>query len=67
MDMSLLKGGGLELNTADIMVENVIGTIGVPLGVSPNFVINGKHLVVPMAVEEVFYYFYFFFTNWRTR
>ena len=33
-------------------VENCIGVAAVPLGVAPNFVVNGQHYVVPMAVEE---------------
>ena len=43
---------GLENNVADVMVENCIGSVGLPLGVAPTFFINGNHYVVPMAVEE---------------
>ena len=35
-----------------MMVENCIGTVGIPLGVAPTFLINGRHFVVPMCVEE---------------
>ncbi len=44
----------LLLNTASLItqVENCIGVAGLPLGVAPNFVVNGQHYVVPMAVEE---------------
>src|SRR5699024_4291743 len=38
--------------TADKMIENVIGTFGLPLGLGLNFLIDGKDYVVPMAVEE---------------
>lgn len=44
------KGLGLQL--ADHMVENVIGVLGVPLGVATNFVVNGVEVLVPMATEE---------------
>eukprot|EP01084_Bolivina_argentea_P165806 287975_1 len=44
--------GLLPLNIADIMIENCIGTLTLPLGISPNFVINKKHFVVPFCVEE---------------
>lgn len=42
----------LALSTADGMVENVIGTFELPLGVATNFTINGRDHLVPMAVEE---------------
>lgn len=43
---------GLKLETADHMIENVIGAIPIPMGVATNFVINGKEYLVPMAIEE---------------
>ncbi|MBP1970000.1 hydroxymethylglutaryl-CoA reductase [Virgibacillus natechei] len=42
----------LSTDTADKMIENVIGTFPLPLGLGLNFLINGKEYVVPMAVEE---------------
>ncbi len=42
----------LDLQTADKMIENVIGVLGMPIGLGLNFLINGKDYVVPMAVEE---------------
>jgi hydroxymethylglutaryl-CoA reductase len=42
----------LPLAKADMMIENVIGIFGMPLGVATNFRINGKDYLVPMAVEE---------------
>ncbi|MEA2055756.1 MAG: hydroxymethylglutaryl-CoA reductase, degradative [Candidatus Thermoplasmatota archaeon] len=42
----------LNMETADHMVENVLGTFELPLGVAVNFVINGKDYLVPMATEE---------------
>lgn len=43
---------GLKIDVADRMIENVIGAIPIPLGVSTNFLINGRDYVVPMAIEE---------------
>ena len=34
------------------MVENVVGTFELPLGIATNFTINGRDVLVPMAVEE---------------
>lgn len=44
--------GGLSLNNADHMVENVVGVLGIPLGFAANFTINGRDVLVPMATEE---------------
>ena len=43
---------GLDLGLADSMIENVIGTFSLPVGVGINFLINGTDAVVPMVVEE---------------
>jgi hydroxymethylglutaryl-CoA reductase len=43
---------GLTEQHADRMIENVIGTIGVPLGVCANLIIDGRDRLVPMATEE---------------
>lgn len=48
----LKKTGCLSLSTSDRMIENVIGTIELPLGIATNFVINGHDVLVPMAIEE---------------
>jgi hydroxymethylglutaryl-CoA reductase len=48
----LLRGGGLEVEVADVMSENVVGTHGLPLSLGLNFRVNGRDFVVPMAVEE---------------
>jgi hydroxymethylglutaryl-CoA reductase len=34
------------------MVENVVGTYALPLGVATNFVVNGVDVLVPMVIEE---------------
>jgi len=44
--------GGLSLEKADLMVENCIGMLSLPLGVGLNFRINGKDLLIPMVTEE---------------
>src|SRR5699024_1423111 len=40
------------VETADNMIENVIGTYPLPLGLGLNFLINGKEYAIPMAIEE---------------
>jgi len=47
-----LQGDGLTLRVANTMVENVIGTFGLPNAVAVNFVIDGQERVVPMVIEE---------------
>ena len=42
----------LDIETADRMIENVLGTFDLPIGVAVNFLINGKDYIIPMAIEE---------------
>ncbi|HKZ60831.1 MAG TPA: hydroxymethylglutaryl-CoA reductase, degradative [Nitrososphaera sp.] len=42
----------LSFDDANRMVENAIGTMSVPMGIATNFVINGRELLIPMAIEE---------------
>src|SRR5690625_426323 len=42
----------LPVETADKMIENVVGTYSLPLGLGLNFLVNVKEYTVPMAVEE---------------
>ena len=53
-DVELLKQGRQVLSraAADRMVENVVGSFGLPLAIAPNFVVNGRDYIVPMVVEE---------------
>ncbi len=53
-DYKLLKNQQqrLDLQSADKMIENVIGVMGMPVGLGLNFSINNKDYVVPLAVEE---------------
>jgi len=48
----LAATGALVGEVADRMSENVIGTIGIPVGVATNLVIDGRDRLVPMATEE---------------
>ena len=43
---------GLDFETANRMIENVIGVMPIPLGLATNFKINGKERLIPMAIEE---------------
>lgn len=52
-EMSRLSGEcGLSEETADRMIENVIGRYSLPMGIARNFVVNGKPYAVPMVIEE---------------
>ncbi|MCH2478231.1 MAG: hydroxymethylglutaryl-CoA reductase, degradative [Gammaproteobacteria bacterium] len=53
-DYNMLKNQQqrLDLQSADKMIENVIGVMGMPVGLGLNFSINNKDYVVPLAVEE---------------
>ncbi len=48
----LAQPGALPVARADGMIENVIGTFELPFGVAGNFQVNGRDVLVPMAVEE---------------
>ena len=45
-------GGGLSVDAADHMIENVVGTMSYPFGVAVNFRVNGRDYLVPMVLEE---------------
>ncbi|MDP9002739.1 MAG: hydroxymethylglutaryl-CoA reductase, degradative [Myxococcota bacterium] len=47
-----LAGGGLDAQTADKFVENVIGTYALPYAIALNVRVNGRDHVVPMVIEE---------------
>ena len=51
-ELETLEQGGLDLATADRLVENAVGLYALPLGLGLNFRVNGKDHLVPMAVEE---------------
>ena len=43
---------GLGIEQADHMIENVVGTYNLPLGIAQNFIVNGREVLVPMVIEE---------------
>lgn len=51
-EIDALLSGGLELEQADQLVENVIGLYSLPLGIAANFTINGRDYLIPMVTEE---------------
>ena len=48
----LQSTGALEMELADRMIENVVGTFPLPLGIAMNFLINKRDYMIPMAIEE---------------
>jgi hydroxymethylglutaryl-CoA reductase len=48
----LSNGGGLGLETADRMSENVVSVFGLPFAIALNFRVNHRDVLVPMTVEE---------------
>ena len=51
-DTDLSLDGGLSMDQADNMIENVVGVYNLPLGISTNFLINGRDYLIPMVIEE---------------
>lgn len=49
---TLTDAGGDGLREADATVENVVGVLRIPLGIGTNLVVNGRDVLVPMAIEE---------------
>lgn len=47
-----LDAGSLDVHRANHMIENVVGTLELPLAIATNFQINGHDVLVPMCVEE---------------
>jgi hydroxymethylglutaryl-CoA reductase len=47
-----VESGGMDVGVADKVVENVLGTYGMPFGVALNVRVNGRDRLVPMVVEE---------------
>jgi len=48
----LKKYGALDIGTANRMIENVVSTYQLPLGIAVNFLINHKDYLIPMVIEE---------------
>ncbi|MEM1582022.1 MAG: hydroxymethylglutaryl-CoA reductase, degradative [Candidatus Bathyarchaeia archaeon] len=52
-ETNMLKASSaLSLDLADRMIENVIGTFPMPMGIAVNFLINRKDYMIPMVIEE---------------
>ena len=52
-DVDILSGEiPLPLEIAEHLIENVIGYFPLPLGLATNFTIDGRDVLIPMAVEE---------------
>ncbi|MEN2977852.1 hydroxymethylglutaryl-CoA reductase, degradative (plasmid) [Tistrella bauzanensis] len=52
-DRALLADpAALAVDRANGMIENVIGTFQLPMGIATNFRINGRDYLIPMVVEE---------------
>src|SRR5690606_35459826 len=52
-EISALSGEcGLSAEQANHMIENAVGVYALPLGIAQNFVINGREVLVAVAVEE---------------
>jgi hydroxymethylglutaryl-CoA reductase len=49
---ALQSAHGLMEEQADHMIENAVGSFGLPLGIGLNFIVNGREVLVPMAIEE---------------
>lgn len=47
-----LLSGGLSLDQADSLVENVVGLYSLPFGIAANFTINDRDYLIPMVTEE---------------
>ncbi len=52
-DVAVLSGDSpMSFDIAEHLIENVVGYFSMPLGVATNFTIDGRDLLIPMAVEE---------------
>ena len=49
---ALANYGELDELSASRMIENVIGTMSLPVGVAINFLINGAQYIIPFCIEE---------------
>lgn len=47
-----LLSGGLGLEEADRLSENVVGLFDLPFGIAANFTINDRDYLIPMVTEE---------------
>jgi hydroxymethylglutaryl-CoA reductase len=50
--LSALAGSPTNMELADVMVESAVGCLPLPVGLADGFLIDGRDLLVPLAVEE---------------
>lgn len=48
----LARPGDLDPELANRLIENVIGTVSIPVGIATNMKIDGEDVLIPMATEE---------------
>ena len=52
-EIKLLKTlGYFTADQIDTLIENVVGSYQLPMGVALNFKVNGKNYIIPMVIEE---------------
>jgi hydroxymethylglutaryl-CoA reductase len=51
-DLLPFTTGGLSAESAEHMIENVLGLYTLPLGIALNIQVNGRDVLVPMTLEE---------------
>jgi len=51
-ELIAFQSSSLTMDQADHMVENAIGTFALPLGIGLNFIVDGREVLIPMAIEE---------------
>ena len=51
-EILILEDKRVDENTLNIMIENVVGKLSLPLGIATNFIVNEKEYLVPMVIEE---------------
>jgi hydroxymethylglutaryl-CoA reductase len=51
-ELAALDRGGLDRDTADKMIENVVGSYSLPFALGLNVQMNGRDYLAPMVVEE---------------
>ena len=51
-EIKILSNRGALGEIGERMIENVVGTMPLPLGIATNFLINGKDYLIPMAIDE---------------
>lgn len=48
----LSRSGNLDDELANRLIENVVSTISIPVGIATNMKVDGKDVLIPMATEE---------------